>query len=261
METQNRKDEIEIDLGGLFYAIYRKLVIIILVGVIFGGLTYGYSKYFVEPLYVSTTKVYIVNKQDPNQTTLTNSDIISASYIARDYQVLLLSEPVLEEVRDSLNLRVSIGSLSKMISVELIENTRIMTISVTTTNPRMSKAIADKVRDVANEKTKNVMGGIEAVNPVDEATLPAGPSSPNVKKNTILGFVGGTIIAIIFVVILYILDDTIKTPEDIEKRLGISVLAAIPLKENESGSKKRKKKRKKEKKKKNESENDSVQDK
>jgi capsular polysaccharide biosynthesis protein len=239
------KDEIEIDLRGLFFAILNKLLLIIFVGIVFGGLSFGYSNYFVDPMYTSTTQVYIVNKQNAEQAALTSSDIVFASYIAKDYEVLLTSGPVLQEVIDELGLRSTQAALASQVSVELLENTRIMKISVTSKNPKMAKAIADKIRDVANKKTKDVMGGIEAVNAVDEANLPFRPSSPNVKRNTLLGFMAGVLVSTAIVVIIFIVDDTIKTPDDIEKKLGISVLAAIPMKSDNSHSRKKNKKKKK----------------
>lgn len=240
METENIKNEIEIDIRGLFSAILNRLTIIILVGILTGGIAFAYTQYFIDPQYVSSTKVYILSKQDPNQKTLTTSDLAFATYLANDYQVLLTCDPVLQEVKDELNLDQTISSLASMIDVELEEDTRVMKISVTSTDPKLAKKIADKVRDVANEKTKTVMDGIEAVNPIDEANLPTSPASPDVEKNTMLGFILGFGLSVIIVVIMFILDDTIKTPDDIEKRLGVSVLASIPLKSAESTSKNKK---------------------
>ena len=230
METENNRNEIEIDLRGMFAAILNRLTIIILIGILVGGIAFAYTQYFIDPQYVSTTQVYILSKQDPNQQTLTTNDLAFATYLANDYQILLESQPVLQEVKDELNLDQSTSTLASMIEVELQEDTRIMNISVTSTDPKLAKKIADKVRDVANEKTKDVMDGIEAVNAIDEAKLPTSPSSPNVEKNTMIGFILGFGISVIVVVIMFILDDTIKTPDDIEKRLGVSVLASIPLK-------------------------------
>ena len=121
-----------------------------------------------------------------------------------------------------------------MITVNVETDTRIMEISVTNTDPKLAKKIADKVREVANERLKVIMDGLEPVRSVDEAELPTTPASPNVKRNTMMGFIAGFGISLLVVIILFILDDTIKTPDDIEKRLGVSVLAAIPLKSEES---------------------------
>ena len=212
MEAQNNKNEIEIDLRGLLSAILNRLTIIILVGILVGGIAFAYTEFFINPIYVSTTKVYILSRQDPNEKGLTSGDLAFATYLANDYQVLLTSEPVLKKVKEDLKLDLTIGELAGMTSVELEEDTRILDIKVSSTDPKLAKKVADKVRDVANERTKLVMEGIEAVNPVDEASLPRVPSSPNVEKNTMLGFIIGFGLALLVVVVMFVLDDTIKSP-------------------------------------------------
>lgn len=243
METENVKNEIEIDLKELMHAILDKLAVMILVGVLTAGMAFAYSQFFMDPMYRATTQVYILTKTSTSSDNLTTSDLTFATYLAKDYEVLLTCDPVLQEVVDELGLDSGISSLKRMISVSLIEDTRVMEITVTSGDPELAKQIADKVRDVANDKIKDVMEGVEAVNAVDEAKLPTSPSSPNVQKNTLLGFMLGFGLSLVVVIILFILDDTIKTQEDIEKYLDISVLASIPLKtENEPPKKTKKKK-------------------
>ena len=228
MDNENIKNEIEIDLRGLFSAIMNRLTIIILVGILVGGMAFVYTQYF-----VAKTKVYILNKQDENQRYLTSQDVALSTYLAKDYESLLTTDPVLEEVKKELNLEQSTSAIASMISVELEEDTRIMDIAVTSTDPKLAKKIADKVREVANERLKVIMDGLEPVRSVDEAKLPTAPSYPNVEKNMMIGFIVGFGVALLVIIILYILDDTIKTPDDIENRLGVSVLAAIPLKSSD----------------------------
>ena len=234
IESDEMKNEIEIDVRSLFATILNRLFVIILIGILVGGVAFVYTKFFISPQYVATTKVYILSKQDPDQKTLTTSDIAFASYLAKDYETLLTTRPVLQEVKKELNLDMSTDALEKMITVNVETDTRIMEISVTNTDPKLAKKIADKVREVANERLKVIMDDLEPVRSVDEAELPTTPASPNVKRNTMMGFIAGFGISLLVVIILFILDDTIKTPDDIEKRLGVSVLAAIPLKSEES---------------------------
>lgn len=239
METENRKDEIEIDLKGLFYALLGKLPIIILIGIVMAAVVFGASKCLITPKYQAKTNVYILSKTTDNDR-LSASDMVLATYLVQDYQVLLTSEPVLSEVIDSLGISRTTNELAGMISVEMVEESHVMQITVTSDDAKEAKKIADKVRDVANEKTKDVMEGIQAVNAIDEAKLPLKPSSPNIKKNTMLGFLAGVGIAIAVIAILFILDDTIKTTEDVENYLGISVLSSIPLKDEQAKKKKKK---------------------
>lgn len=242
METENLRDEIEIDIGELLKAVLSKLILIIFVGVLVGTAFFAYSKFYVKPQYTSSTKVYILNKPETNS--LTTNDLAFATYIAKDYQILIVSDPVLKEVINELELNMTTKTLASSISLTLLSDSRVIQIDVRADSPQLAKSIADTLRDVANVKTKDVMGGIEAINAVDEASLPVVPSSPNILKNTAIGFAAGAGIVLFIVIILFILDDSIKTPEDIEKYLGISVLASIPMEKGSSSSKKKKKKSK-----------------
>lgn len=238
METENTRDEIEIDMGELFRAVLSKLFLIIFVGIVVATAAFAYSKFYIKPQYTSSTKVYILNKPESN--TLTTNDLAFATYIAKDYQILIVSDPVLKEVINKLELNMTTKTLASKVALTLIEDSRVIQIDVTADSPQLAKDIADTLRDVANDKTKDVMGGIEAINAVDEASLPVVPSSPNVMKNTVIGFVGGAGIVLLIVIILFLLDDTIKTPEDIEKYLKISVLASIPMEDDKSAGRKKK---------------------
>ena len=119
MELENKIDEIEIDLSELFHAIFSKFAVIVIVAVLFGGIAFGYTKIAVKPMYTSSTKVYILNKPETNA--LSTNDLAFASYLARDYKVLLVSNPVLKEVISELNLNMTTKTLASRISVELID--------------------------------------------------------------------------------------------------------------------------------------------
>lgn len=242
MELENKTDEIEIDLKELAKAVISKWYIILLVGIIAASAMFAYTKVVVTPMYTSSTQVYILNK--PETSNLTTSDLAFATYLAKDYQKLIVSQPVLKEVITILNLNMTTKTLASSVSVTLLEDTRILQIDVVNSSPHLAKEIADTLRDAVNAKTKDVMGGIEAINAIDEATLPVVPSSPNVIKNTLIGFIGGAGIVMLIVIILFLMDDTIKSNEDVEKYLGISVLASIPMEKGDNKSSKKKKQRK-----------------
>ena len=125
-------------------------------------------------------------------------------------------------------------------SVSTPTDTRILTIAVSDTDPMLAKKIADAVREASKTQIQSVMG-IETVNTVEESNLPENPVSPNTKMNVLMGFVLGLILSIAVVIIRFMLDDTIKVQEDVEKYLGLSVLGMIP--ELETGDQKKKKKK------------------
>lgn len=243
MEQEVLRDEIEIDISELCRFILSKIVLVLFVGALGAGALFAYTKFMVTPMYTSSTQVYILNK--PETDSLTTSDLAFATYLARDYQEIMVSDPVMKKVIQELNLNTTTKALKSAIKISLKEDTRILQIDVVADNPDKAKAIADSVRDNAKIQSKEIMGGIEAINAIDEASTPNSPSSPNILKNTAIGFVGGAFLVIVILVILFLMDDTIKTQEDIEKYLGISVLATIPIQKESGSSTKKKSKRKK----------------
>ena len=245
INNQMQPDEIEIDLVELIGVLMSKLWMIIIFGVLAGAITFLLCVYVITPKYESTTKMYIINRQ--SNETLTYSDLQTGTQLTKDYQELVTSRPVLEEVRDELSLDIDNDELKDKISVDVPTDTRIVTITVEDSSPEMARAIADSIRNSASEHISTVMN-TEAVNVVEEANLPEEPSSPKIFKDTAIGGAVGGFIAIVIIILIYIMDDTIKNPDDIEHYLKVSVLGSIPYIDERAGEndkKSRKKKRKK----------------
>jgi len=242
MEQNNqlRSDEIEIDLVELFGAVWSKMGIIIFCGINAALALFLVSMYVLIPKYESTTKIYVINRQSSES--LTYSDLQSGSQLTKDYKELVTSRPVLEEVIQQLKLDVDNEELADKITVEIPTETRIVTITVEDKDPYMARSIADYVRQSASEQIERVMN-TEAVNVVEEANLPIEQSSPKVLLNTAIGGVAGMFLAMAFVILIYVMDDTIKNPDDIENYLGLSVIGSIPMEGRTEKDKKRKKKR------------------
>ena len=240
MGIQESDDEITIDLGDLFKVIIGKLPAIILSGLLFAIIAFVGTKAFVTEMYTSETKVYILSRQSETGST-TYNDLVMGSYLTKDFTELIKSRPVMEHTIQELGLDMSVNQLKKAISITAPEDTRILGIAVTHPDPELAKEIADVVRESSSVQITKIMDA-EAVNVVEEANLPTAPSSPNVIKNSILGGMLGVILALGIIVLVYMLDDTIKTSDDVEKYLGLNVLTSIPLGEGEKRSKKAKKK-------------------
>lgn len=243
MNNKEAREEIEIDIGEIFSVLLSKIWFIILAGVTVGLLFLMFSKFVITPQYSSSTKIYVLNKENENAS-LTYNDLQVGSTLTKDYLELVKSRTVLVQVITELNLDMETDELADMITVETPSDTRIITITVKDSDAYLAQKIANKVREIASDHICNVMA-LEAVNVVDEANIPTEPSSPNVLKNTFIGLVIGILISVAIVVVTYLVDDSIKTPDDVEKYLGVSVLASIPVLENEAKSGKKKKKKKK----------------
>ena len=226
METNKSTDEIEINLGEIFALLLHKVWIIILAAVVCGAVGFLYSYFLITPQYQSTTKVYILNKQ--NSTSVTYSDVQLSTTLSKDYEQLVTSRYVIEGVIKQLNLDETYESLVGKVSATNTDDTRIIAITVINPDPQQAQKVANAVRDLAAKHITQVMD-IEAVNVVDSANLPTAPVSPSITKWTFMGIVIGIIASIIIIIVKYLLDDTIKSSEDIEKYLGISTLALIPM--------------------------------
>lgn len=229
------QDEITIDIGELIAALWKKAHIIILAGVVCALAAFLGTKMFITPKYDSVTKIYVISKQ--NDATVTSGDLQTGNMLAKDYMEMVKSRPVLEEVISVLNLDMSTGALLNCITVEAPADTRMIKITVRHEDPKMAKDIADAVRDAASVQIKDVMN-IDAVNTVEDGNLPTVKASPSTMKNTVLGGFLGVILAMGIIVLIHVLDDTIKTPDDVERYLELNVLASLPIKE---GTKKNKK--------------------
>ena len=227
---QNTDDIFEIDLKEVFGVILSRLWLILLCGIVLGAIGFCYSSFMLTPQYQSTTKVYILNKQ--NDDNVTYSDLQMGTVLTKDYKELIKSRNVLEKVIADCGLEEKYGSLAGRVTVEPISDTRILAITVKDPDPETAKYLADEIRKVAAKHIKQVMD-IEAVNVVEEANLPERPSGPSVKKWTLLGFLLGAFLCVGVVLVRFLLDDTIKTSEDVEKYLGLSTLAMIPVMEDE----------------------------
>lgn len=239
MEQKLAKDEVELDLGEIFSALLSKLWFIVLLGIIVGLTALILSKFVMAPVYSSSTKIYVLNRQNAN-TNVTYNDLQTGSQLTKDYIELVKSRTVLTQVITELNLKLTTDELYKMITVETPADTRIISITVDSTDAYQAQKIANAVREVASAHICSVMN-LEAVNVVDQADIPTEPSSPSVVKYTLIGVLIGIIMAIGIIVVMYVLDDSLKTPDDVERYLGIGVLASIPVLEDESKRKKRRK--------------------
>ena len=245
----NRDDVIEIDLVELLGVILHNLWIIIVSGVIVAAVALLVSYFIITPKYESVTKIYVISKT--NADTMTYSDLQAGSTLTKDYKELVKSRPVLEEVLAETGIDVELKDLEEQITVEVPTDTRIVSITGEDKDPYEARIIADSVRIAASKHIREVMD-TEAVNVVEEASLPIEKSSPSILMNTAIGYAVGLFLAIAIVMINYIMDDTIKTPDDVEKFLGVSVLGSIPYSENDLSDKaemerygKKKKQRKK----------------
>ncbi len=235
-------DVIEINLGELFAVLLGKAWLIISTGVFFALLSLFISKFVMTPLYSSTTKIYILNKEEG--ATVTYSDVQISTQLTQDYAQLIKSRYVLEEVIQTLHLDMDYDEFSALVSIGTPDDTRIVSITVRDSDPMMAMKEANCVREIASKHIQNVMD-IDAINIAELANMPTEKYSPSAKRWTMIGGIAAVLFVSSIVILNYLMDDTIKSSDDIEAYLGLSTLAMIPaITEDQNGKKRRGKSKK-----------------
>lgn len=168
-------DEITIDLMDLFQVVFKKLHLVLLAGIIAALVAVLVTELFMTPVYTSTTKMYVLSKQDANSA-VTSSDLQAGSQLTKDYMELIKSRSVMEQVISQLQLDMSVDKLSGEITVSNTADTRILSISVENESPKLAKEIADAVRESASVQITQITDA-DAVNMVEEGNLPKNPTS------------------------------------------------------------------------------------
>ena len=236
---EKRDDIVEINLGELFSIVLGRAFLIISAGLFFALAGMFVSKFIVHPVFESTTKIYILNKEE-NQT-VTYSDVQISTQLTSDYAELIKSRYVLEEAIQRLNLvDKNYEDLARVVRVDTPSDTRIVAITAKDEDPLMAMKIANCIREVSSEHITNVMD-IDAINVAETANVPTKKASPRVFRWTVVSGFAGTVVVAFFVVLGFLMDDTIKSNDDIERYLGLSTIGLIPLSTDEQGKKKSKK--------------------
>lgn len=218
---------VEIDVFAMLKTLWKRKFSIVLVALVFAIAAFGYSAFLAKKEYQSTSRIYVVSRQNQDNNALTNSDLQAGSYLVKDYREIILSQNVLTQAIEELKLDLTPAELSKKISVSVPTDTRILSITAKDGDPKEAARIANGLRNVAAEKIISVTK-VSDVTTLDEAEVPQSPSSPNIRRNVLLGFIAGAGLMVVLLVVLEVLDDRVKRPEDIEELMGLTLLGVVP---------------------------------
>lgn len=224
MKEQNT---IEIDVFQLFKTLWKRKLMILIVALVTGAGAFAYSTFIVKPEYTSTTRIYVVNRNQGDKPGLTNQDLQAGTYLVKDYREIILSQDALEKVATNLKLDMPAKTLASKVQVAVPADTRIVSISVKDKQPEEAGRIANSLREVAAEKIVAVTR-VSDVTTLEEARPATTPSSPNVRRNSLFGFLGGAVVTVIAFLLIELLDTRVKRPEDVEDVLQIPLLGLVP---------------------------------
>ena len=218
-------NEVEIDLLDLL-GFYLSKIYLFIIAVIVGAVVAGlYTHYCLPDQFTATSRMYMVSASSDSVVNLT--DLNLGTSLSNDYVVLMKSRPVIEEVIDKLDLSYSYEKLSSMVNLSVVSGTRIIRISATSTDPEEAMNIANQMAKTTKVQLPKVM---ESPSPtiVEEAVLPTQKSAPSMKRNVLIGALLMIVLVAGVLTVIYLMDDTIKTSEDVEKMFGVMPLSVIP---------------------------------
>ena len=221
------QEKFEIDVFQLVKVLWKRKFLIVLTAIIAGLVAFSYSSFVIKPQYTSTTRIYVVNRNQADKPGLTNQDLQAGTYLVKDYREIILSQDVLEKVVADQGLTIDARTLGKKVSVTVPADTRIVSISVRDGKPEEASRIANALREVAAQKIISVTR-VSDVTTLEEARPATSPSSPNIRRNTMMATIAGIGFITVIVLLVELLDDRVKRPEDIEEVMHLSLLGVIP---------------------------------
>ncbi|MGT2811637.1 capsular biosynthesis protein CpsC [Streptococcus minor] len=222
----SEQNSIEIDVLYLLRKLWQKKVLIVFSTVLFGLIALLISIFILKPTYTSSTRIYVAN-QATEANNLTAQDLQAGSYLVNDYKEIITSDSVLLDVIAREGLTTTPKDLISDIEVVIPVNTRIITISVNSQSPEEAQQLANTLRMIASEKIKEVTK-VEDVTTIEEAKIPETPSSPNISRNVLLGALVGGFLTVVMILLLELVDDRVRRPEDIEEVLGLVLIGVVP---------------------------------
>ncbi|HHV58978.1 MAG TPA: hypothetical protein GXX49_01505 [Clostridiaceae bacterium] len=225
----------EMDLKQILELLIGKIWLIILIPLIFSIITGMVSLYLMDPVYETSTTIYVNEKKEGAP--LAYSDLTLSSQLVSDYRVLIKSRMFTEPVIKKLDLQnISAAQLAERITVNAINDTRLIEIKVQDKNPALACNIANELANVFKEKITEIIS-IENITIVDKAIIPSSPIKPKPLLNIAIAFFLGVLSAVGLILFVEYFDDKIRTAEDAEK-LGIPLLGTVPEYTNEWGDSK-----------------------
>lgn len=220
----------EIGFNRIFAALWHRMWLIILIAILCAALTFALVFYLVAPQYEASAMFYVNNSDisvGDTQLNLTAGDITAAKDLVDSYIVILNTRTSLNEVITYAGVDVSYSELRDMITAEPVESTEIFQVVVTSTNPAEAEKLANAISYILPQRIDSIIDGTSA-RIVDAAVMPTRPSSPNYVNSTILGFLVGLIVMVVFVILQEVFDITIRVEEEVTQVCNHPVLAAVP---------------------------------
>lgn len=229
--------EFEINLIPLLKELLKKLWLIVLVGLIVGGSVFIATKIIIKPSYRSGFTAYVNNKQGKQDNDLlTSSDVSASKQIVQTYQKILTSNTILTAAAESMGIDVPYSVLKSKVSTEVQDETEIISVYVVDTDPQFAYDYAQAISKTAPQYMSQIVEG-SSMKIIDYPEYNETRYKPNYLRFAFFGFLIGALLLIIWVIIRYFMDDTVKNEEEVENKFSIPILGVIPNVSRASNSK------------------------
>ena len=228
-------EENTIDLLELAKAIWKNILIIALVAVLFGSAAFGYTAFLIEPEYQATASLYVNNSSfslGATSFSITSADLSASNSLVSVYLYILKSRTTMEDVIKEADLSYTPDQVAAMVSAKGINSTGAFEVTVTSTNPSEAELIANTIAKILPDRISEIVDG-SSVRIVDYAIIPSHRSGPSMVKNTAMGILAGGFLAAAIVVVRFLMDDRskvmIKSADELRALYpDLPVLAMIP---------------------------------
>lgn len=220
-------NEHNMKLSGILNILLKRWWIILVSSLVAGLLTFAYSAYLIDPTYTSSGTLYVVNNTENSMPYYSPSEYTLSVQLVNTYSEILKSDTFCQTISKRLNSRVSASQVKSMLSMSGVGETEILRVSAVSKNPELAREVVQEVLNNAPEEIMRVVkaGSVEII---DNARLPTSPTSPNVRRNTLLGCLLGAMIAALIVYILEMFDTTVKEEVELSEKYDVPVLGIIP---------------------------------
>lgn len=230
-------EEMEIDLSELFHVLLKKWWMILLAALLGVAIMAGYTKFLVTPVYESQAMLYVVSN---SKETTSVSDLQIGTALTRDFEIIATSKAVLdasvEKVAASEDIELTRVEIKNMITISSEEDTRILFIKAVGEDPKIACAVANAVSQALAERVAEITNATPP-SVVSEAEVPTQPATPSLIRNAMMGFLIGAVLVSAVLIIQHLMNDSIKTKDDITRELGVPTLAMIPYVKNKENKK------------------------
>ncbi len=216
-----------ISLQDIWKLVKRTWIIILAVAVVAALLSAAYTAFFIPKMYTSSITIYVSNAANSTTGNVNSGDLTASQLLANTSVQLLSKEPARLLICKEIKVDMSPAELGQYVSIKQTEDTELLTISASTTDPKLSADICNAYAKIAPDYLQGIIeaGSFKAV---DEAKPAAASSYPSVQKNAVIGALLGAVISFGIIFVIFLFDNSVKDSDDLKKRLNLPVLGEIP---------------------------------